>query len=185
LSLSFKPDCHRDTNASLSYHALKGKDHNVATYLKEACKEAGFSMYLANCERRVSGGCDDVGEPDGWSYGRSRRGWYDDEEGEDENEDDKPEDDEPEDEGGYHHHIEVYDRSMDLTQVIGLDGEKISEQLDYGEQFIVQSDPFKGHAPDHEDYSGYTGNEGVSSTHFYKRTVCSRILTAYLAPLYS
>lgn len=46
----------------------------------------------------------------------------------------------------------------------------------FDEENFIQIDPLEGD-PDDEDCSGYTGNEGVSTTHFYHRTVRSICLS--------
>lgn len=81
------------------------------------------------------------------------------------------EDDEDE-EDDYHEIIEEVDRTVTLKRVVQLDGIDVAHDLDFDESLFVQNRPLTDQAPDREeDYSGYTGNEGVSATHFYHRTV--------------
>jgi hypothetical protein len=138
---------HRYTKASLCYNGLKGQDRQVVAHLREACREFGFYLYLASFEREVYGACD---EDDG--YGD----W----------------DDDGNDDGGNFHAItEDISISASLSKVVDLDGVEVDKDLEFDEKDFIQKEPFENKAPDAEDYSGYTGNEGVSATHFYHRTV--------------
>lgn len=74
----------------------------------------------------------------------------------------------------YHEIIHEVDREIYLKKVVDLDGVEVATDLAFDETTLIPEDPFKKIKPDDEDYSGYTGNEGVSTTHFYHRTV-SRI----------
>ena len=47
----------------------------------------------------------------------------------------------------------------------------MAQDIEFPEGSFIESDPLDG-KPDSEDYSGYTGKEGVSATHFYRKTVC-------------
>jgi hypothetical protein len=132
---------HQYTDASLRYEGLKGHDRQVAAHLRKVCIEYGFCFYLANLERSVSGGCD---EYDGYNYGHR---------------------------SGFHALVEEYDRKTSLKRIVELDGSEVARDLEFKEELLIQHEPFKGAKPDDEDYSGYTGNEGVSATHFYHRTV--------------
>jgi len=56
--------------------------------------------------------------------------------------------------------------------VVELDGREVAKDMECNEkEMFIQTDPFEEVEPDDEDYSGFTGNEGVSATHFYRRTV--------------
>lgn len=134
---------HQYTNYSLCYNGLKGHDRQVAAHLREVCIEYGFCFYLANLERSISGGCDEY-DGCGYGYGRS---------------------------AGFHDLIEEYDKQISLKRIVELDGSGVARDLEFKEELFIQHEPFKGAEPDDEDYSGYTGNEGVSATHFYRRTV--------------
>lgn len=74
---------------------------------------------------------------------------------------------------GYHEITEEVNRETTLTLVVEQDGTEIAQGLDFDEKHFVQESPFDNVDPDDEDYSGFTGNEGVSATHFYHRTVRS------------
>ena len=154
---------HKYTDANLHYDYLKGKDRSKTQYMKEACKEQGFCMFLANLERIVLGGCDEV--QDCYSEDASD---------DDESDDDKSDDDH--DEYGcskgltdYHKINKVIESRIHLKLVLDADGSKTAEDIDLQEDDIVQENPFARN-PDDEDYSGYTGNQGVSATHFYRNS---------------
>ncbi|KUJ09541.1 uncharacterized protein LY89DRAFT_787848 [Mollisia scopiformis] len=79
----------------------------------------------------------------------------------------------------YHEIIEEVDRTTTLKRVVELDGLEVAKDLDFNENDFVQDNPFNGMPPDDEDYSGFTGNEGVSATHFYHRTVAIIVPKSY------
>lgn len=80
--------------------------------------------------------------------------------------------DDDEEVDGYHEIIEEIDKTVTLKRVVQLDGIEVAQDLDFDESLFVQNSPLTDQPPDREeDYSGYTGNEGVSATHFYHRTV--------------
>lgn len=155
---------HHYTNASLSYGALKGRDRTVAAHLRAVAGELRFHLYLANLDMEVHGGCDEGEYYDPFEE-------YDDEE-EDEDED--------EDDDGYtvdrnskatHPIVDEVDRDVWLSKVVDLDGREIMTDIAFDEENFIQEEPLKDEEPDEEDFSGFTGNEGVSATHFYHRTV--------------
>lgn len=137
---------HQYTDASLCYDGLKGHDHQVASHLREACTEFGVCFYLANLDKTISGGCDDeYGDYGGYGgYAMS---------------------------GDVHEIIDETDRETSLKRVVELDGTEVAQGLEFDEESFIQLAPLEDEDPDDEDYSGFTGNEGVSTTHFYHRTV--------------
>jgi hypothetical protein len=52
----------------------------------------------------------------------------------------------------------------------GLQGTELLDEVPLSESHIVQKDPFLD-GPDEEEFSGPTGNQGVSATHYYRRSV--------------
>jgi 2OG-Fe(II) oxygenase superfamily len=154
--------------ANLSFDSLKGSDHAKFQRFREACGDQSFDLYLAHIEKEVSGGCDE----DNW--GRSYNDQYEtsDEEEGDENLQylSQNSDDHEVHLGGYHKIVDFVDSSIKLTRVIDVSGKKVAKDVDFEVRDIAQGNIFK-RAPDGEDYSGYTGNEGVSTTHFYRDTV--------------
>lgn len=152
---------HKYTDANLRYDHLKGKDRLKTQYMNEACEEQGYCMFLANIERTVYGGCDEEGYPLSYYSGS-----------EPENDESKNDHDDNSDNEGlheYHKIDEVIDESLRLKVMLDMNGSKIAEDITIQEHNIVQEKPFAW-KPDNEDYSGYTGNEGVSATHFYRNS---------------
>lgn len=74
---------------------------------------------------------------------------------------------------GVHEIDELIDDRTTLLKIVELDGTELGKNLNFeDEAHMDRSDTFtKRVRPDKEEYSGYTGNEGVSTTHFYRRTV--------------
>ncbi|KAF4631480.1 hypothetical protein G7Y89_g6651 [Cudoniella acicularis] len=134
---------HQYTNTSLRFDGLKGNDLQAAIYLRQACEKHGFCLYLTNFERTVEGGCDSCDEDGGWGGCES----------------------------DFHAIIEEVERTASLKRVVDLEGIEVARDMSYSEDHFTRADPFEEVDPDDEDYSGYTGNEGVSVTHFYHKTV--------------
>lgn len=94
-------------------------------------------------------------------------------------EDDSDEEEEDEDEssetrgmdGDYHKIIEVTNDSLSLTRLVDLDGQLLAEDVQIDREQIVQGANYGKREPDDEEYSGWTGNEGTSATHWYRDTV--------------
>lgn len=109
----------------------------------------------------VSGSCDDYDCEYDWQYG------YDEDEDEDE-----------------HHSIgDEIDSSLSLEHVVDLDGSLRLADVDITEDDIIQLEPFEGREPDNEDFQGFTGNEGATTTHWYRNSVGGQILTLMRAPV--
>lgn len=136
---------HEYTEAGLRLDRLKGQDRRKVEYLKRASDEQDFCIFLAQLELSREGGCDEPEDGYGYGYGSSYK-------------------------GGYHEHFDVYETKVHLRKVFEVDGRKIATNVDLDVLDIVQEDAFDNKDPDDEDFSGYTGNEGVTSTHFYHRT---------------
>ncbi|PGH11888.1 hypothetical protein AJ80_06953 [Polytolypa hystricis UAMH7299] len=137
---------HKYPSSGLGFGCLKGRDQQRILRLQTVGEKLGFSTLLANVERTVYGGCDD----DGYGGYNSRYGFHNTED--------------------FHDLTEVFDDEITIKTAIDQDGLVAAKDLKLGLGDFVQSDPFKGD-PDSEDYSGFTGNEGVSATHFYRKTV--------------
>ncbi|KAG9238196.1 hypothetical protein BJ875DRAFT_437669 [Amylocarpus encephaloides] len=71
----------------------------------------------------------------------------------------------------FHAITEHCDRSASLLKVVELDGSEVAKHIQFSVENFTRDVCFEDSDPDDEDYSGYTGNEGVSATHFYRRTV--------------
>ncbi|KAI9771775.1 MAG: hypothetical protein M1835_006386 [Candelina submexicana] len=138
---------HKYTNASLRIDQLKGSDLLRARYLKEVCAETDICFFLANIERSVDGEVESDGE-------------------------DIPYKDKPCDgPNGIHHEIfEIFEDKLMLQHVVELDGSGVAKDLTLEESDIVQEEPFAT-GPDHEDFSGWTGNDGTTAKHYYRSTV--------------
>ncbi len=74
----------------------------------------------------------------------------------------------------FHNITEEFDRQATLKRVVELDGTEVARDLDFKDGDFIQEQLFKDLQPDDEEYSGFTGNEGVSATHFYHRMVRPR-----------
>lgn len=72
--------------------------------------------------------------------------------------------------GDFHDIEEVYDEDLYMTKVLDINDSVVGTRMKIEEEDIVQIKPFD-RDPDDEDYSGFTGNEGVTTTHFYRYTV--------------
>jgi hypothetical protein len=143
------------TEQRLRLQSLKGRDLDVARTLQDACNATGFLCFLASCERRVYGSCDYDYEDYGHGY-RSRYnhyGSYNDD--------------------SYHEISDVFDTSLHLKKIFNMNGILLAENVEIDEEDFLVENPFEDKTPDNEDYSGYTGNEGVSATHWYRDTVSS------------
>jgi hypothetical protein len=72
--------------------------------------------------------------------------------------------------GSCHEITEIHRRSLQLTRVLDQIYTEVAKYIDFAIEDIAQGNIFE-RAPDNEKYTGYTGNEGVSTTHFYNDTV--------------
>lgn len=136
---------HHYTDSNLHIDHLKGHDRDVATCMLQAGNESNFCFYLANLERTVIGSCEDT--YDDWEDGFEV------------------------DEAEFHPMIEEIEKSLHLGMVIDRNGIEVARNMAVVPDHFFYDDSFLGFDPDDEDYSGPTGNEGVSTTHFYHRTV--------------
>ncbi|MCJ1313989.1 hypothetical protein MMC25_007669 [Agyrium rufum] len=68
---------------------------------------------------------------------------------------------------GFHDIDDEIERELKLTYVVRPNGALCAKDLPFGEEHILQEEPFK-RRPDDEEFSGWTGNEGTSTTHFYR-----------------
>lgn len=161
---------HNYTKAALSFDHLKGSDNWTIQQLKNAAQDVAFTLYLAHVEKEIFGSCEEEDY-----YGWGRYGGYEDEpEDVDSGDGMSSKSNSPRpnsgDFGDSHKIIDVIDSSLKLTRVIDQGGRQVADDVDLEITDIAQGDIFK-RAPDDEDYSGYTGNEGVSTTHFYHDSV--------------
>jgi hypothetical protein len=161
------------SKASLSFDSLKGSDHIKFRHLSDACLDEDVVLSLGGIKKEVQGGCEDD-DYGGGGRGRGRYGRYRYANTDDDKEDQsyiyRTSRDHDEGLGGCHKIIDIIDSSIKLTQAIDQNCATVAENVEFEVGDVAQGDTFK-RAPDSEDYSGYTENEGVSTTHFYHATV--------------
>ncbi|KAK4185046.1 hypothetical protein QBC35DRAFT_504643 [Podospora australis] len=177
---------HTYTETNISLNGLKGADLPRMRCLKDVCEELNATLLFAVLQKEEFGEC----EADWDDYGRDRwrdpydDGDDDDEDDEDEDEDeyvekDSDDDDEEEgdDDGEWHKFEEVHETNVFIKKLVCADGRTLRANMDIGmedlEENLVQkcNNPFKSATRGEKDYSGFTGNEGVSATHWYRKTV--------------
>lgn len=69
----------------------------------------------------------------------------------------------------YHELVEVSDSEQTLRALFHANGKKFATEITVEEDDFLDEELFSGE-PDKEDYSGWTGNEGVIATHFYRKS---------------
>jgi 2OG-Fe(II) oxygenase superfamily len=135
---------HEYTNAELSFTRLKGADQERVAEVRKACEKTGFSLFLASVVKSQTGSVDAYGYEDDSDYDGPPRKIYD-----------------------------IEESSLVLSRVVEPEDLTFAEDVDIqvdDDDIFVQEDPFHDD-PDHEEISGYTGNEGATATHLYRRTV--------------
>ncbi|KAF2231683.1 hypothetical protein EV356DRAFT_569412 [Viridothelium virens] len=147
---------HDYTDSSLCWRNLKATDQRRAQLVAEACKDTRFHVFLTNLEREVT---NSIVEDYPFHYDHE----CDDEEDEDE-EDEEEKDAEIED-----NIVEEINRSLKLHHVVDLNGSLKLTSAEIAEDDIVQNEPFAGRDPDDTEEE-YTGNEGATSTHWYRNS---------------
>lgn len=141
---------HKYTDANLGVANLKGQDLIRVRYLQDVCSQNGFSVFLVNVERQVSGTCDSQYDDVEWCelYERAVDGLDED-----------------------HHSLgSVESDYYYLTTVVSLQSSVTLRYVPMDEGNIVQQNLFSD-GPDKEDWSGPTGNQGTTATHFYRSSV--------------
>lgn len=151
---------HQYTDASISVAALKHSDSAKAQRLLAACEDGAFSVYLASLKRTVVGSVED----DGYN-GYGFHDYYNDDSEEEEDDDDGGPMGDP------HHILEIIEDELVLERIVDINGNEILRDVSIDMDDIIQPDPFDGREPDDQDYEGYTGNEGATTTHWYRDTV--------------
>ncbi|KAI9040281.1 uncharacterized protein KD926_008371 [Aspergillus affinis] len=144
---------HQYTEAELSFARLKGVDRQRFAELQNACQKADFVILLANIEKNVTGGVDESkGDYYGGYYGGS-------------DSDGSP----SVNSDGVHSIQDMTECSLELSHVVNAEGQVVGTHVPFVENMLVPADVFD-RSPDDEDFGGYTGNEGATTTHFYKQT---------------
>jgi 2-oxoglutarate-Fe(II)-dependent oxygenase superfamily protein len=135
---------HKYTYAELSFARLKGADQARVAEVRKACEQTGFPVFLANIEKSQSGSVFDYRDISGSRWN-----------------DDAP-----------HCLEEITETNLVLSDVVEPDDHTLATEVNIrnDDKMFVQDDPFNDD-PDDEDFGGYTGNEGATATHFYRRTV--------------
>jgi hypothetical protein len=161
---------HEYTEASISLKALKGDDLARIESFSLLSEELEFDVLLAVLEKK------EVREPEVDYYNlrdyyddrpRKRRKYDDDDDSEDEDEDEDEDQDEDEDE--YDDDDEVLERSYEIKKLVDVDGNKLRQDVNIGEDFKdILEDLIPEHEPDEdpfddsedvdEDYEGVLGN---------------------------
>ena len=67
----------------------------------------------------------------------------------------------------FHEIEDEVERSLKLKVLVDANGSVMARDVPFEEENILQPEPFD-RDPDDEDYSGWTGNEGVSATHWFR-----------------
>ena len=132
---------HEYSAANICLDNLKGKDQLRARNLLEACQDQGFCLYFAHIEYSLSGGVDEY-EDD--PYGRNS--------------------------ADYHEIIDETDAEWRLQTIFQYTGKQIAAEITMEEEDLLEDPDFTGIEPDDEECDGWTGNEGCTATHFYRRT---------------
>ena len=141
---------HEYSHVNLKMGALKGKDAHLVANLRGVAEEEGFMVCLANLEYNISGVADDDGRGYYGGYGgRKRNRWYDDDDDGDDDDDD----------GEAPSMIEETDTSMEVKNLVDLDGlSMMGGDLSLSQENLIPENPFEGVEPDDKEYEGYMGN---------------------------
>jgi len=71
---------------------------------------------------------------------------------------------------------EVIESELKLRKAVNLEGDQIAAEIDLEESHVVDYEIIKDDEPNDEDFSAFTGNEGATTTHWYRRVVRLSIL---------
>ncbi|KAK4456763.1 hypothetical protein QBC42DRAFT_237836 [Cladorrhinum samala] len=161
---------HTYTEANLSLHSLKGADQTRMQCLKDICQDQNVTLLLGVIEKEQTGGCEEIWD-DNDPYGE----WgYDDE---DSDADDSDDSDDGNVDDDWHSFVDIIDTDISIKRLVTTDGSTLREGMTLVdgelEENLLQDhdDPFHKAERGEQDYSGFTGNEGVSATHWYRMTV--------------
>ncbi|KAK0718024.1 hypothetical protein B0T26DRAFT_830139 [Lasiosphaeria miniovina] len=161
---------HTYTEANISLNALKGADRSRMQCLNDVCSDHNATLLLGVLEKEEFGGCAEVYDgPHGGRGGGGRRGYLGDN-GED---DDDIEDEDSE----WHPFVDVFETDVSIKKLVNPEGRTLRTGLKIDtaelEGNLIQdyADPFETADHGERDYSGFTGNEGVSARHWYRVTI--------------
>ncbi|KAK5714598.1 hypothetical protein LTR15_010780 [Elasticomyces elasticus] len=143
--------------ASISLQTLKADDLAKAQALQHFATENQLVLYLASCEKEVSG---DAEADDYEEYrGNKRRRWGWDE------------DDYGARTTDYHEITNEMESSITLQRLVDVHGTELARDIVISEEDFLQDDPYEDRDPTAHEYEGYTGNAGATATHWYRDTV--------------
>ena len=143
---------HGYTQDGLNWDALKGVDRARAGVLRDAADRAGCKAYLALLTLQESGSAEEFYEP------RGRRRRYSEDEDEDEDEDDP----------GDYEMGEIFESSLTAEHWSDAEGNRLPlGPMEVEREEIVPPDALTKVKPE-EDVEGYTGNEGLTMTRWYR-----------------
>ena len=80
---------------------------------------------------------------------------------------------------GTHEIVDEIDSSLKLTRGVSLDGTEKFRELLVKEEDFIHDDVFDDE-PDDENFSGFTGNEGAETTHWYRKTVSPPVVPFFM-----
>jgi hypothetical protein len=146
---------HQYSQVNLKMGTLKGEDAHLVANVRGVAEEEGFMMCLANLEYNISG----VADEDGLGYyggygGRKIHRWYHGDS--DENDGETPD------------MIEELDRSLQVKNLVDLDGlSMMGGNLRLTQEDLIPQNPFEDVEPDDKDYEGYMGNVRASVSLIY------------------
>ena len=92
--------------------------------------------------------------------------------------------DEDEDDDDEHEIFDEFENDWKLPRVVDLEGNMIVEDFPIEEEAVIPENPFGRNDIWNEEFEGYTGNEGATTTLWYRKTVCAHScpsMTPYIA----
>jgi len=153
------------TQASLRAERLQGADLAQMLLLKDSAAGLDFNLYLATMEKTIV-----RNEEHQNDYRRRFKEYYDEEE----------------EDNTYRKKVGmgkvnkasryVISHNLTLTHVVTLEGARIDDPTKSGREMYINENALlfqdeDEREPDEEEHSGYTGNEGVTGTYWYRDTV--------------
>ncbi|KAK5718202.1 hypothetical protein LTR17_015775 [Elasticomyces elasticus] len=154
---------HQYTDASISLQTLKANDLAKAQALQQFAIQHNFVLYLASCEKEVSGDAEEGDDDyDGYSRSKRRRYGYDDY-GETSDE--------------YHQITYESASSLRIQRLVDVTGTELAQDLEITEEDFLQDAPYDDRDPTECEHTGPTGNAGASATHWYRDTVLVMVQT--------
>ncbi|KAK5680736.1 hypothetical protein LTR17_027522 [Elasticomyces elasticus] len=131
-------------DASISLQILKANDLAKAQALQQFADQHEFVLYLASCEKEVSGDADEGNDDyDGYSRSKRRRYGYDDY-GETSDE--------------YHEITYETESSLRIQRLVDVHGTELAQDLEITEEDFLQEAPYKDREPTECAHTGPTGN---------------------------